>query len=489
MGVAVLTLVALGGLRQPAAARPDDAGTGPRLRLLLVGGERGTLVAGHGAPGPARWAAQLEGLASAGDAARLLGTGGHLDVTTPAAARLAAEHVRALLGARGAIGMLLAGAELQVPAAAQGWRGEGPLGEPTPPLNVLLAPSHPASGRTGWLDVEVAGFPLRVLGLLGERDATALRDDGLARAWIAPATALQNLLPAPERIWLAVADADAAADLAALRRALARLGPSVLVVRGDDATARGRLGGDEAVLVGQPAARDGLLVLTLTGGVGQWEVEATHRPPDLAPDEEAQGPGAVRDVALLEAIWAGRLAAAAPVGEVPVRSAQAARHVGSAICAACHAAIASEPLVTTHAQALQRLAGTPGMHDPSCLSCHATGWLRGPHGPARAPDGFRTPESTPWLAGVGCEACHGEGSTHLLDPWRHGSLARRPAQACLTCHDAAVDPAFAAQAAEAAARVHATIAREDRTRVPAAWRARLHAAGRGPTGEHGTDGR
>ena len=42
--------------------------------------------------------------------------------------------------------------------------------------------------------------------------------------------------------------------------------------------------------------------------------------------------------------------------------------------------------------------------DPTCVKCHVTGYgLEG---------GFATIESTPGLAGVGCEMCHGPGGTY-----------------------------------------------------------------------------
>jgi Zn finger protein HypA/HybF involved in hydrogenase expression len=47
--------------------------------------------------------------------------------------------------------------------------------------------------------------------------------------------------------------------------------------------------------------------------------------------------------------------------------------------------------------------------DAECLSCHATGYGE--------PGGFVNVESTPELAGVTCEACHGAGGTYVQDEY------------------------------------------------------------------------
>jgi len=80
--------------------------------------------------------------------------------------------------------------------------------------------------------------------------------------------------------------------------------------------------------------------------------------------------------------------------------------------------------------------------DPACVPCHVTG-----HG---KPGGFVDIASTPDLAGVGCEVCHGPGGTYLQP--EHMSLKNKSYQKtalvavglvdtvgeaqCTTCHNA-----------------------------------------------------
>jgi hypothetical protein len=47
--------------------------------------------------------------------------------------------------------------------------------------------------------------------------------------------------------------------------------------------------------------------------------------------------------------------------------------------------------------------------DATCVACHSTGYGK--------PGGFVDIVSTPTLAGVGCEMCHGPGGTYVKDPY------------------------------------------------------------------------
>jgi hypothetical protein len=80
--------------------------------------------------------------------------------------------------------------------------------------------------------------------------------------------------------------------------------------------------------------------------------------------------------------------------------------------------------------------------DATCLPCHTTG-----HG---ADGGFADLESTPELAGVGCEMCHGAGGTYIQDGYMTlknkeykkadlvavGLVGTVSAEQCTGCHNA-----------------------------------------------------
>jgi hypothetical protein len=63
-----------------------------------------------------------------------------------------------------------------------------------------------------------------------------------------------------------------------------------------------------------------------------------------------------------------------------------------------------------------------------CYACHTTGFGQ--------PGGFVDAESTPDLAQVGCETCHGPGSAHCADG-DAASVTRKPTlESCTRCHNA-----------------------------------------------------
>lgn len=130
-------------------------------------------------------------------------------------------------------------------------------------------------------------------------------------------------------------------------------------------------------------------------------------------------------------------------------------YVGSEKCGSCHEKEYASWRATRMAKAFELLK--PGVaadrkrrhrldptkdytRDPECLSCHTTGY--------RKPGGFVDEASTPGLAGVGCEVCHGPGEEYTRRMASEGGRELSPAEKvaaglvvevsrerCLGCHN------------------------------------------------------
>ncbi len=107
---------------------------------------------------------------------------------------------------------------------------------------------------------------------------------------------------------------------------------------------------------------------------------------------------------------------------LPVRAADEHAFVGSKKCKMCHLkehkSWGATKMANTfdslkpgeRAEAKTRVGLDPAKDytkDPDCVRCHVTGYGK--------PGGFKDIASTPELAGVGCEECHGAGGTYLQD--------------------------------------------------------------------------
>ncbi|HVU90433.1 MAG TPA: multiheme c-type cytochrome [Pirellulales bacterium] len=129
--------------------------------------------------------------------------------------------------------------------------------------------------------------------------------------------------------------------------------------------------------------------------------------------------------------------------------------VGAAKCGECHKTAFGIWSKTKHAHATESLATSvpPRLHDPECISCHATGWSPQEYLPFAT--GFASLTETPQLAGNGCENCHGPGGGHVAaeagrDLVRRDQMrqAMRLTKAtvkenlCMKCHDGDNDPHF-----------------------------------------------
>lgn len=116
------------------------------------------------------------------------------------------------------------------------------------------------------------------------------------------------------------------------------------------------------------------------------------------------------------------------------------RYVGVEVCSTCHVEEASAWRDSAHARAWAALEGASATRRADCVGCHATGYLH--------PGGYGQPVSaSPPLTDVGCEACHGPGSDHVVGvnsgapPAQYGVLPRSDA-ACVACHTWERSPEF-----------------------------------------------
>ncbi len=107
-------------------------------------------------------------------------------------------------------------------------------------------------------------------------------------------------------------------------------------------------------------------------------------------------------------------------------------YLGSNACLACHNGAYQVWEHSGHAHAMRTLVDANQDFNPECVRCHTTGF--------GSPEGFRTAGSTPNLANVQCEACHGIGAAHVKETSApYGSV---PPRVCFTCHTRENSPDF-----------------------------------------------
>lgn len=148
------------------------------------------------------------------------------------------------------------------------------------------------------------------------------------------------------------------------------------------------------------------------------------------------------------------------LGVAPAASADGEHaYAGSKSCKKCHIKEFKSWETTKMAQAFETLK--PGMavdvkkelglepdrdytKDAECVTCHVTGYGK--------PGGFVDIETTPELAGVGCESCHGPGGTYIQDGYMTmdnkeyeraelvavGMVEKVTEEQCTGCHNADV---------------------------------------------------
>ncbi len=111
-------------------------------------------------------------------------------------------------------------------------------------------------------------------------------------------------------------------------------------------------------------------------------------------------------------------------------------YVGATVCMDCHGDAHENWAQTGHARALETLKAIKQEKNSACLVCHTVGY--------GTPLGFKDESSTPHLAGVQCENCHGPGGSHVANV---RDVSARPkvtmaAEVCGGCHTDFHHPTF-----------------------------------------------
>jgi PKD repeat protein len=109
--------------------------------------------------------------------------------------------------------------------------------------------------------------------------------------------------------------------------------------------------------------------------------------------------------------------------------------VGSGGCAGCHGDKQAEWVGTLHSTALSALKNIGMGNNPSCVVCHTIGFGQ--------PGGFVNESTTPQLANVGCENCHGPAAWHKNSDHDliHPAVSIDPT-ICGSCHTDSHHPTF-----------------------------------------------
>ncbi len=107
------------------------------------------------------------------------------------------------------------------------------------------------------------------------------------------------------------------------------------------------------------------------------------------------------------------------------------RYTGGRACRVCHEKQHTDWSLTRHACAWETLVRLGKEEDPECVKCHVVAYLK--------PGGFITAKSTPHLADVQCESCHGRNGCRAFTGKPVGPVT---AATCAKCHDAKHSPRF-----------------------------------------------
>jgi hypothetical protein len=114
----------------------------------------------------------------------------------------------------------------------------------------------------------------------------------------------------------------------------------------------------------------------------------------------------------------------------------APKYAGAEKCSLCHVDTHDTWLTTAHAGAFETLKRINQHTNPNCLACHTVGF--------GFETGFKDEFSTPLMAGVQCENCHGPAGEHASRPLdkKKRPLVTNAAQMCGGCHTDAHHPTY-----------------------------------------------
>jgi hypothetical protein len=115
-------------------------------------------------------------------------------------------------------------------------------------------------------------------------------------------------------------------------------------------------------------------------------------------------------------------------------SEEMAKYVGTDTCKMCHWKQYRSWAQTKMAKTFQDSLNAEQREDPECISCHVTGYKKA--------GGFENYKTTPQMAGVQCEGCHGAGSLYYTDQIMRNKYAslqlgmlEQGAKVCINCHN------------------------------------------------------
>ncbi|MEW5756208.1 MAG: multiheme c-type cytochrome [Pseudomonadota bacterium] len=150
---------------------------------------------------------------------------------------------------------------------------------------------------------------------------------------------------------------------------------------------------------GSRGMRVGKLVLTIDNNrISQWQHAVLDMPQTMDDAPELTAWYDEYNAKVKEAYLAGvESKKAQEAGTSPYASAQA--------CKACHAPQFDKWTQTLHSQAFSKLEEVSKSFDPDCIGCHTVGFEQ--------PGGYIDTLTTPALANVQCENCHGAGRAHV----------------------------------------------------------------------------